>query len=79
MKYSTAVKLVEKMEAGQTVKIRKSKYGGMSSVAWCMICNVFFDRGYDNLEYTVMNFEDGSNQVMISSGEKCLSAKIILF
>ena len=79
MKYSTAVKLVDKMEAGQTVKIRKSKYGEMSSVSWEMICNVFFYREYDNLEYTVMNFHDGSNQVMISSGEQCLSAKIILF
>ena len=45
MKYSTAVKLVDKMEAGQTVKIRKSKYGEMSSVSWEMICNVFFYRG----------------------------------
>ena len=61
MKYQTAEKIINKLNQGEIVKLKKHKYGGLPSVTWCMLCSVFFDTGSSKASYEPIN----DNQIMI--------------
>ena len=75
MKYSTAVNLIDNMLAGKTVKLRRGKVGGISSTTWCMLCDVMWHRGIDNLRYLI----DGNDNITISFDNTIVSENIILY
>jgi hypothetical protein len=77
MKYSTATKIIERMRAGEQVKLRKSRNGGISSTTWCFLCDVLFYEGilqvgYDYLQsfsnkITVYYYDDRGNKIILSN------------
>lgn len=77
MKYSTATKIIERMRAGEQVKLRKSRNGGISSTTWCFLCDVLFyegilSAGYDYLQsfsnqVTVFYYDDRGNKIILSN------------
>ncbi len=75
MKYATAEKLIDNMLSGKTVKLRKGKVGGISSTTWCMLCDVMYYRGIDNLRYLI----DGNDKLTISFDNTIVSDNIILY
>jgi hypothetical protein len=75
MKYSTAVKIVNKLGSDKPVPLRKGKHGGISSPTWCMICNVFLDQGFSNVEYRINNV--GKLTMMVD--EITLNSEITLY
>jgi hypothetical protein len=75
MKYQTAVNLIDKMLAGKTVKLRRGRVGGISSITWCMLCDVMFYRGIDNLRY----LQDNNDNITISFDNTIVSENIILY
>ena len=79
MKYSTANQLIDKMLSGAYVKLRKSKHGGISTVTWNSICDALFYRGYFDARYSVMHFQDGTDQAVIYIDKVVISAKVILY
>lgn len=75
MKYSNAVKIVDKLvDNDKPVKVKKSKYGGLSSVTWYAICNVLIDKGFKKVSYTIH-----TDKIVLSADNNFISDKIVLF
>lgn len=66
MKYSTALKLVEKLKNNEPVKLRGNKHNGISSITWCNICDVIFTENPDIEEVnTYYSKGDETNNINI--------------
>ena len=66
MKHNTAVKIVDRMLAGDVVKLRGNKWGNMISCpTWEAICTALFWLGFDSIGCQL----EGGNFVIRGNGQ----------
>lgn len=81
MKYTTAKQKLDDMFADKKVKLRKSRFGGISDKTWQMLLDVaFWEYGLEQMQYLVQSESDNINQqVIVYYRDKVISNKIILY
>jgi len=81
MKYSTAKVILDKMMTGKEIKLRKSKFGGISEKTWNMLLDtVFWEYGLEKMQYLVVPESDNIKEhVIVSYRDKLISNKVFLY
>ena len=76
MKTLTAKKIIGNMLDNKTVKLRRSKAGGISDKTWDSIASIMLGYGYKSIEYYPIG--NGYLEIKLSD-DFILSSKVILY
>jgi hypothetical protein len=76
MKTITAKKIIGNMLDNKTVKLRRSRVGGISEKTWDSIASIMLSYGYKSIEYYPI--DNGYLEIKLSD-QSILSSKVILY
>ena len=76
MKTITAKKIIGSMLDNKTVKLRRSRVGGISEKTWDSIADIMLGYGYKSIEYYPIG--NGYLEIKLSD-QSILSSKVILY